>query len=277
MLFSGTDQLHRSLQINLPPKRIVSLVPSQTELLYALGLSEEVVGITKFCVHPASWFRTKQRVGGTKTVNIEAVRALQPDLVIANKEENVKEQIEALEKTAPVWISDIETLEDAVEMIGSLGKLVGRSKEAHKIVSDIQSRFQQFNVTATVRTAYLIWMDPLMAAGRDTFIQDIMQKMGFENIFADQSRYPVVTAEQIMAKGCKLLLLSSEPFPFKDKHAQMLQPLFPGVKIELVDGEMFSWYGSRLTLAAAYLQKLAIRIGTQNQGTQMEWYTDNTD
>src|SRR3954471_7687045 len=116
MLLYSTDQLYRSLQITFPAKRIVSLVPSQTELLYALGLSEEVVGITKFCVHPKNWFRTKQRIGGTKTVNIDAVRTLQPDLIIANKEENVRDQIEALERIAPVWVSDIETLEDAVEM-----------------------------------------------------------------------------------------------------------------------------------------------------------------
>jgi ABC-type Fe3+-hydroxamate transport system substrate-binding protein len=277
MLFAGPDQLHRSIQINFPPKRIVSLVPSQTELLYALGLSEEVVGITKFCVHPASWFRTKQRVGGTKTVNIEAVRALQPDLVIANKEEYVKEQIEALEKIAPVWVSDVETLEDAVEMIRLLGNLVGRSKEADNIVSDIVCGFHRFTVTASVRTAYLIWLDPLMAAGKDTFIEDIMQKVGFENIFADLRRYPVVTAEQIMDKGCELLLLSSEPFPFNEKHAQMLQPLLPAVKIELVDGEMFSWYGSRLTLATRYLQELGIRAGTLSQGTPREWNTDNTN
>jgi ABC-type Fe3+-hydroxamate transport system substrate-binding protein len=277
MQLSSTDQLHRPLHLPFPPKRIVSLVPSQTELLYALGLSKEVVGITKFCVHPASWFGTKQRVGGTKTVNIEKVEALQPDLVIANKEENVREQIEALEKIAPVWISDIETLEDAIDMIGSVGTLVGRSKEAEQIVSAIELGFQQIAVTATVPTAYLIWKDPLMAAGKDTFIQDMMQRLGFENVFGDVLRYPVVTTEQIMDKGCKLLLLSSEPFPFNEKHAQMLQPLLPGVKIELVDGEMFSWYGSRLTLATKYLRELAKRVGTLNQGTQMEWNRDNTD
>jgi ABC-type Fe3+-hydroxamate transport system substrate-binding protein len=253
-LNSFTDQLGNTIHLSFPPKRIVSLVPSQTELLFSLGLEEEVVGITKFCVHPEKWFRTKQRVGGTKTVNIDAVKSLQPDLIIANKEENVQEQIEKLQGIAPVWVSDIATLDEALEMIQSVGTLVNRTNEAIEMVSDITESFQQIPaLNTTLRTAYLIWKDPYMAAGGDTFISDIMSYSGFDNVLKSYPRYPEITIAQLSQLDCELLLLSSEPYPFKQKHIQEIQQVLTNTKIVLVDGEMFSWYGSRLCLAPAYL------------------------
>lgn len=261
MQLSFADQLNHTVRISFPPKRIVSLVPSQTELLYSLGLEEEVVGITKFCVHPKKWFRTKQRVGGTKTIKTDAVKALQPDLVIANKEENVKEQVEALKNIAPVWVSDIETLEDALEMIRSVGKLVNRMVEAGKIVADITTGFHQIPALKTrPRTAYLIWKDPYMAVGGDTFINDLMNRCGFDNIYRDATRYPQITIGDLSQLRCELLLLSSEPYPFKEKHIGELQQQLPKTKIALTDGEMFSWYGSRLLLAPAYLIELLSKL-----------------
>ena len=256
-----TDQLNKTIQLSFPPKRIVSLVPSQTELLYLLGLDEEVIGITKFCVHPENWFRTKQRIGGTKTINIDAVKLLHPDLIIANKEENVKDQIEELQGIAPVWVSDIETLDDALQMIKSIGELVNKANEACMIAADIKAGFQQIKrLNTKLRTAYLIWKDPFMTAGGDTFISDMMSYCGFYNIYKDYSRYPQITIEQLAEMECEVLLLSSEPYPFKEKHIQELQRQLPDTTIVLAHGEMFSWYGSRLLLASAYFTRLIRQI-----------------
>jgi ABC-type Fe3+-hydroxamate transport system substrate-binding protein len=261
MSTSFTDQMNNTIQLSFPPKRIVSLVPSQTELVHALGLEDEVVGITKFCVHPEKWFRTKQRIGGTKTIKTDVVKALQPDLIIANKEENVKEQIEELKTVAPVWVSDIQTLDDALQMIQSVGELVNKTTEAGRIVSGIETGFQQLHSLSTnPLTAYLIWKDPYMAAGGDTFINDIMNRCGFDNVLKDFKRYPEITVEQLLLLDCQLLLLSSEPFPFEEKHVQELQKQLPDTQIVLVDGEMFSWYGSRLLFASGYLTGLITNL-----------------
>jgi len=243
-------------------QRIISLVPSQTELLYHLGLDEEVVGITKFCVHPQTWFRTKTRIGGTKSIDIEKIRALHPDLVIANKEENVKQQIEALQQFTSVYVSDVSTLAAAKQMILQVGELVDKKEEAIQLVESIEQKFtllQNINHNK-IPAAYLIWRDPYMAAGGDTFINDMMQYCGFTNIFQNQLRYPETTVQQLKQLDCKLLLLSSEPFPFKEKHIDELQPLLPGMKILLADGEMFSWYGSRLLLAPDYFKQLLQQV-----------------
>ncbi len=268
------------------PKRIISLVPSQTELLYYLGLDIEVIGITKFCVHPNEWFRNKQRVGGTKNVDIEKIKALQPDLVIANKEENVKEQIEAIQQFASVWVSDVNGLEDALAMIISVGELVNRQVEALKLNGRIEEAFANLKVSAErivhkfpkndltasqhpfqiqhsgypIRTAYLIWKDPYMVAGGNTFINDMLKLCGLQNVFGRFARYPPVTLAQLAYLNCKLVLLSSEPYPFKQQHIDALHQQLPGSLIILVDGEMFSWYGSRLLKSASYFEQLINEI-----------------
>lgn len=249
------------------PARIISLVPSQTELLFDLGLDAEVAGITKFCVHPGSWFRSKTRVGGTKNIKMEIIHQLNPDLIIANKEENTKEQIEELDKNYRVWISDIKTLDDALHMIKKIGELVGKNKAAGLLIKKIQANFFQLQAPVQTtnhkpKTAYLIWQNPYMAAGSDTFIHNMMSHCGFENIFNETNRYPEITVEQLREKNCELLLLSSEPFPFKEKHADGLQQQLPRTKMILVDGEMFSWYGSRLIHAPGYFKKLLNRLPT---------------
>ncbi len=255
------DQLGNIIQLDKTPERIVSLVPSQTELLFDLGLEETVIGITKFCIHPEQWFRTKTRIGGTKTVDLEKVKKLQPDLIIANKEENVKEQIEALQSIAPVWTSDINNLHEALQMIQSVGQLTNRIEKAVDIVNNIEVSFNQLPTTNhQLKTAYLIWKDPYMTVGGDTFISDMMKRCGFHNVFGDQLRYPEVELNSIKTSGCKLLLLSSEPYPFKEKHVKELQEQLPNTKVLLVDGEMFSWYGSRLQLAPGYFKHLLAQI-----------------
>lgn len=255
-----TDQLSRTIELpEWPPKKIISIVPSQTELLYDLGLGDEVVGITKFCVHPEKWFREKKRIGGTKQLNIAAIRALNPDLIIANKEENLQEQVEHLEKEFPVWISDIKNLEQACQMIRNIGELVGKVRGAEEMVRDITEKFSRPNFTrenSHVRTAYLIWKDPIMTVGGDTFINDMMLRAGLKNVFGNSNRYPTTSIEELNSLNCELLLLSSEPFPFKEIHVREMQEKLPGTNVLLVDGEMFSWYGSRLLSTPSYLSRL---------------------
>jgi len=267
-----TDQLGRTISLDRPPRHIISLVPSQTELLYTLGLEEEVVGITKFCVHPPSWFRCKTRIGGTKDIRPDIIRTLQPDLIIANKEENEKGQIEELMLHYPVWISDIKTLPDALSMIRSLGQLTGKGQEAQSLAEEIGRRFTALASPETVaahspsgiapatgtglRTAYFIWRNPWMVAGGDTFIHEILQHTGLINIFQHHTRYPSIELEELKRSGCDLVLLSSEPYPFKERHIAEIREVLPQAAIRLVDGEIFSWYGSRLLHVPAYLQEL---------------------
>jgi len=238
------------------PTRIVSLVPSQTELLYDLGLADEVVGITKFCIHPAHWFRSKKRVGGTKKVNRSVIDDLKPDLILANKEENVREQIEDLARDYPVWVSDILDLKDAIQMIETVGALCGRQSRGKEIADAVtQSFLQEPLPRSPKRVLYLIWYQPWMAAGCDTFIHSMMEAAGFPSCLS-VSRYPVLKEEEIIALQPDIIFLSSEPFPFREKHMASLQRLLPNAMIELVDGELFSWYGSRLLRSFDYFRSL---------------------
>ncbi len=250
------DQIGNHITLPSLPKRIVSLVPSQTELLYDLGLEDEIVGITKFCVHPEKWFREKPRVGGTKSVDINKLRSLQPDLVIANREENVKEQVEEIAKFCPVWTSDISTVEEALTMIHHVAHITGKEAQGREIIHGIKESMDQMERFSTIRTVYLVWKDPYMTVGGDTFISDMMAKAGFVNVFQGSTRYPELSPEDLVHADAELILLSSEPYPFKDKHVQELSTWLPGKKIMLADGEMFSWYGSRMLKAAEYLTGL---------------------
>jgi len=250
-LFS--DQLGRTISLPQIPRRIISLVPSQTELLYTLGLDEAVVGITKFCVHPASWFRTKSRIGGTKAIDPARVDALRPDLIIANKEENEKPQVEALAARYPVYISDIKTLEDALAMIRGVGAITGKAPEALTLAANIATRFQQLPLPANpIPAVYLIWRNPWMAAGGDTFIHHMLHYCGFTNIFAGHERYPTIDLSDLAGHNAPQILLSSEPYPFRERHIDEIKEILPSSTIRLVDGEFFSWYGSRLLEAPAY-------------------------
>ena len=259
------DQLHNQVSVPAQPRRIISVVPSQTELLFHLGLEEEVVGITKFCVHPEEWFRNKSRVGGTKTLDLDKIRALQPDLIIANKEENQREQITALQMEFPVWVSDIHTLDEALQMIRRIGEITGSAKQGQALSLQIQEQFKGLHEALPVtelHTAYFIWRNPWMVAGGDTFIHQMLAACGLKNVLADTPRYPDVTLEELRAffkdvpPEQQLILLSSEPYPFKDQHIAEIQAVLPEARIRLVDGEMFSWYGSRLLEAPGYFREL---------------------
>lgn len=261
------DQLGNEISINYPPKRIVSVVPSQTELLFDLGLDAEVIGVTKFCIHPIEKFASRAKVGGTKKLRIDEIRRLQPDLIIGNKEENTQAEIELLMQEFPVWMSDIYSLDDAMATIQQIGELVNREPEAAYLNHLINAGFADLQTLALNKginqsVAYLIWKDPYMFAGRDTFIDDVLRRIGLSNAVS-QSRYPALTIQELQDLNPGLVFLSSEPYPFKEKHIQELQEALPQAKVMLVDGEMFSWYGSRLIKAVQYLfnfqQKLAAR------------------
>lgn len=253
-----SDQMRRVVSLpSWPPRRIVSLVPSQTELLADWGLGEVVVGITKFCVRPRAWFYSKSRVGGTKTIDLDKVAALRPDLIVGNKEENVREQIEALAQKFPVWMSDIAVLDDALDMMRSLGQVVGKAVEGETMAAQVAAQFSQLpKPVARLRAAYLIWRKPYMVAASGTFIDDMLQWAGFENVFAHLNRYPEISLEQLAELRPHCLLLSSEPFPFAEKHLPPLQEACPNACIRIVDGECFSWYGSRLLHSAVYFREI---------------------
>jgi ABC-type Fe3+-hydroxamate transport system substrate-binding protein len=249
------DQMNRTIRLESFPKRIVSLVPSQTELLYDLGLRDEVVGITKFCIHPDEWFRSKTRVGGTKTVHIERVKSLSPDLIIANKEENTKEDIEALMSIAPVWISDIHTVDEALDMIRSVGEIVNKKTEATELTEAISKAFSSLKQKVkSKKVLYLIWENPIMGVGGDTFIHDVLQRLGLENVLADENRYPEMTDEDIPILAPEIIILSSEPYPYKEEHVKRYLSLQSNSKVLLLDGEFFSWYGSRMLHAPRYFE-----------------------
>ncbi|MBN8834765.1 MAG: hypothetical protein ABS68_04390 [Niastella sp. SCN 39-18] len=244
------------------PQKIISLVPSQTELLYYLGLEAGVIAITKFCVHPDHWFHTKKRIGGTKQLHVSEIEALQPDLIIANKEENTKEQIEALALKFPVWLTDVNHLPDAYQMILDIGQLTHTGEKAAQLCRDIQLQFQLYkkNTIKPIRAAYFIWKEPCMVAASHTFIHHMMKEAGLANAFNNKERYPQVSIPEIKLSGCQIGLLSSEPYPFKEKHIHEMQSLLPGIKFILTDGEMFSWYGSRLLKAPEYFHQLHQKI-----------------
>lgn len=240
-------------------RRIISLVPSQTELLASFGLDERVVGITKYCVHPKHWQQTKAIVGGTKKIEIEKMKQLQPDLIIANKEENIKEKVEALTAFCPVYVSDVADLPTALEMILQVGLLVSANPQADSLIHEIVIGFdalqkQLSSLQTTV--AYLIWRKPYMAAGGDTFISNMLEKCGLQNVFAQQQRYPAISIEDLQQAAPQVLLLSTEPYPFQQKHIEELHAYLPNTKMMLADGEMFSWYGSHLLKAPAYFSEL---------------------
>jgi ABC-type Fe3+-hydroxamate transport system substrate-binding protein len=257
-----TDQIGTIHTFEKIPKRIVSLVPSQTELLYDIGLEESILGITKYCVHSYHFKSTKKIIGGTKKVHFEKIRLLQPDIIIANKEENTKEIVEELSKICPVWVTDIITINDNLKMIEDFGQLFNKRIEAQKWIDKINFALADFKLFVRNKSkqevAYFIWANPYMVAGNNTFINEMLKLNNFNNIYENgEERYPEVIIQKMRIQGDPdLVLLSSEPFPFTDEHAFELGRFTHHSKIVFVDGEMFSWYGSRLIKSFEYFQKL---------------------
>ena len=254
------DQLNREIQFKKCPKRIVSLVPSQTELLVDLGLEASIVGVTKFCVHPKHLRMSKMVVGGTKQINIEKIKTLQPDIILCNKEENTKAIIESLKEIAPIHISDVYNLEDCFELIKMYGEIFKVEEEASGIISNIKNERKEFQIKikdlSQLKIAYFIWKNPWMVSASNTFIDVMVKEAGFQNVFQNQKRYPEIDIKNTELKKADCIFLSSEPFPFKENHILELKSHFPTKTIKIVDGELFSWYGSRLKKSYRYFETL---------------------
>ncbi|WP_312196413.1 ABC transporter substrate-binding protein [Epilithonimonas vandammei] len=236
--------------------RIVSLVPSITETLFDLGLTtDEIVGRTKFCIHPKDYVDKIEIIGGTKNLNIDKIKSLKPDFIIANKEENIKEQVEELMKDFKVLVTNVETLEDNYYLIKQFGHLFGKEEKAQFFNLKTYEAFDIPEPEKKLKVAYLIWKDPYMTVGGDTFISRILEELGFENLFNNQKRYPEIQLEDL--KSADLIFLSSEPFPFKEKHIAEIQKVCQNQKIKIVDGEAFSWYGTHIAKCGEYYRVLS--------------------
>lgn len=254
------DQIGVEVKLEGVAKRIISVVPSQTELLFDIGLEDEVIGITKFCVHPNAWFEKKARIGGTKNFNLDLIQSMNPDLIIANKEENTKEEIEWLQSRFPVYTSDIHTLRQSYQMMRDIGILTNRELETAKLIDNIENErlINADSGKSQGSALYLIWKNPFMTVREDTFISHMMGLAGWDNALDEDfdSRYPALELSDIIAFNPQYVFLSSEPFPFKEKDIHELKEILPNSKIIIVDGEMFSWYGSRLKRSFEYFSKL---------------------
>ncbi|SIQ88114.1 ABC-type Fe3+-hydroxamate transport system, substrate-binding protein [Chryseobacterium sp. RU37D] len=239
--------------------KVVSLVPSITEALFDLGLTEnEIVGRTKFCIHPKESVKNVAVIGGTKNISIDKIKALQPDLILANKEENIKEQIEALVNDFNVIVTNVENIEDNYYLLKNLGKIFHKEDKAQLFNHKIYDVLNQAKINSTIKTAYLIWKNPYMTVGSDTFIHKVLTEIGFENIFENQKRYPKIQTEDLVQAD--IIMLSSEPFPFKEKHIEELREFYPDKRIMIVDGEAFSWYGTHIAKCENYFKDLVSEV-----------------
>ena len=237
------DQLGREHTLSALPKRIVCLVPSLTELLAYFELDQEVVGITKFCIYPEDWYKDKERVGGTKTIDIEKIKSLNVDLIIGNKEENTKEDIEALMQIAPVWMSDVNSIEDTYHLIASLSSIFNKEELGAQLIQNLRSYFQLHATEGAGKSVlYFIWHNPGFVAGKNTYIDSYLAALGYRNCVSVE-RYP--DSNTIGEINPDVVFLSSEPFPFQESHVSYYQSLYPDAEIKLVDGERYSWYGVR--------------------------------
>lgn len=250
------DFLNRSLKINSIPNRIVSLVPSQTELLVDIGVEEKIVGVTKFCVHPRHLRKNKTIVGGTKQVDYDKIRSLKPDIILCNKEENTNAMVEELSKIAPVHVSDIKTLNDNYTLIRKYSQIFNTKTNGNELISEIRNQHDDFKTfikdEPKMKVGYLIWREPWMAVGQDTFIHHMLEVNNFTNVFDKDKRYPKIDISKL--PELDLLLLSSEPYPFREKHLEEIP--ISNEKIKFVNGEYFSWYGSRMIHAFEYFYRL---------------------
>lgn len=256
------DQLGYTISLDKTPRRIVCLVPSLTELLVDLDLEENIVGVTKFCVHPSYIRKTKTIIGGTKTLKIDKLKQVKPDFILCNKEENTKDMVATCKEIAPTYVSDINSIEDTITLIKALATIFKCTKESTFLQDRLTTFINNFTaLPSTKKVVYFIWKDPWMVAGANTFINHLLELNGFSNVYANTSRYPEIDLQSLQkVKSIDYFFLSSEPYPFKEKHLSFLKTEFPNTKMLLVDGEFFSWYGSRLLKAFDYFKKLQTQL-----------------
>jgi ABC-type Fe3+-hydroxamate transport system substrate-binding protein len=247
--------------VSLPPTRIISLVPSLTELLFDLGLGDRVSGRTRFCIHPESEIDKVPLIGGTKNPNIEKIKQLEPDLVISNREENRKEDVEAIKEFCEVMVTEIDTIDDALFAIHDIGTRCGAKEKATELIDAVRTEMDHVPDEPQLSAAYLIWREPWMTVGHDTYIHSVLKHWNLENIFSEKTRYPKTSLSELAEKQPDLILLSSEPYPFKEKHVQEVSNACPESRVLPVDGEWFSWYGSRMLPSFRKLNAFRKAIG----------------
>lgn len=247
--------------------RLVSLCPSLTELVFDLGCGRDLVGRTKFCVHPAGRVERVESVGGTKNPKIARIIELAPDWVLLNEEENRREDAEALAAAGMrCHVSFPRDVEETAQTVREIGAVLDRPEAAERIATDIERRAARVRESArhapVMRYAYLIWRIPWMVAGGDTFVTAMLGLPGGVNVFAEHpERYPTVTPEELAAAEPEVVLLSSEPFPFKETHADELAAAagLPRERMQLVDGEYLTWHGSRTPDGLDYAERVIAR------------------
>lgn len=254
------DQMGRELLVPVFPKRIISLVPSISDLLCYLGLEQNLIGVTSYCIQPESLLKTKSVIGGTKKFDVDAIENLKPDLIIGDKEENYEAGINLLSEKFPVWMCDFNTLKGSLEMIAMLSDVLGKLKESQSLIEEIQKGIGKLSKASGESVAYFIWRKPYMVAASNTYIDDVLLTLGFTNAFREDSRYPVVNSEQIASTKPDIIFLSSEPYPYVEKHIQELANLCPNAYVILVDGASFSWSGPRLLHAMDYFSELVAQV-----------------
>jgi len=251
-----TDSTGTTIEIKKQPERIVSLVPSITYTLHRLELDKEVVGITRFCKFPENWKKTKKIIGGTKDIKIGRIAALKPDIILANKEENTKEAVEELRKIAPVYVSEVSDMKSNKRFINDLAEIFDKKNTGKQINDKIDKKLQKLAGHKPLKSLYFIWREPWMSVGGDTFISQMMQYAGFENLLKNEKRYPTVKIEELQKLHPEIILLCSEPFPFKENHQAEMQEYFPDAEVIIVEGEAFTWFGAYAEKAFEYFKQL---------------------
>ncbi len=251
---SVEDACRRTLTLPSRIQRVVSLCPSISETVVELAPGC-LVGRTRYCTHPDVAMQAVPTVGGTKNPDIAAILALKPDLIIAEKEENRREDVERLAEDVPVYVFDVRTMDDAVDMLRTLGDLLGAETASRALAERIAAARETLRPLApSVPVLYLIWRKPWMAAAKSTYINSVLAEMGLDNVLRDYSRYPELDAAALATLKPAWVLLSSEPYPFTEAHLAEVQALFPDARVSCVDGEWFSWYGARMQIALPQLQ-----------------------
>lgn len=247
------DHLGRTVHIPTAPTRIVSICPAITSTIIELGAGDTLVGRTEYCIFPENTVEKIPIVGGTKQVDFEQIRVLAPDLILAEKEENTKVIVQTLAKEFPVFVFEVQSLAQNERFIKDLGLLVNEEQKAQQMIANLQQAFKAFPNLEGMRVAYMIWQEPFMVVGHDTFINSILNGMGLVNPFINQkSRYPIIQFAQLADAKLDYLLLASEPYAFTSEHRRHFQQLLPKTKVLNVDGEMF-WYGSQSVPGYGYM------------------------
>ncbi len=245
------DDLGREVLIPKQPRRIISLCPSVTYSLIKLGCRNQLAGRTKYCIHPKADVAGIPVIGPVQGFSMDAVHALNPDLILAVKEENAKDEVLKLSELYPVFVFDVKDVRQNAAHLLKLGLLCGREEEAAEIVRSFPRKAMP---KKSLQSLYLIWKDPWMGVGTKSYTGSVLSFFGLPQYSHFTEAYPKLSGQDF--RGADLIMLSSEPFPFQEHHRKELQALYPDKKIILVEGEMFCWFGASFANTEAYLESV---------------------